>query len=246
MSKTHLVSFDYIRGFAALAVVIHHILGIIISEEKAEHPFWTGAAGVDVFFVLSGYLIYSLTMRGGDVKTFLGNRAIRILPTYTAVCAFYLFAGVFLLGRGIESELQRFILSVLFVPHTNHLGNIQPIVGAGWTLTYEAWFYCFAAFCLLAKDRRILVFWTLPFFLLGLQFSENDSVLTQFLSNQVIFEFWLGAAARLLIEKLPASPAMVRFFVLSAVAVLILDHLFKIHSEVGRFFIWGIPAFFIV
>lgn len=246
MSAAHIASFDYIRGLAALMVVVHHIAGILSSEEKIGHWFWTGAAGVDIFFVLSGYLIYSILEKGSQVTSFLKNRAIRIMPTYVAISTVYLFLGIIALNRDVATEVQRYVLSITFIPHENHLGEIQPIVGAGWTLTYEAWFYALAALCFIKGSHRTTIFWSIPPLLALLSATDSKGTVHEFLTNQVIFEFWLGAIAKLIRDRFAISTTGAYALGATGIALLILDQVFAAHTSVGRFFVWGLPAFLLL
>jgi exopolysaccharide production protein ExoZ len=70
-------SLQYIRAIAALSVVMFHIL------EGTNHKWPIGAKGVDIFFVLSGFLMFSISERRQlSPKQFLSDRVARILPTY--------------------------------------------------------------------------------------------------------------------------------------------------------------------
>jgi exopolysaccharide production protein ExoZ len=70
-------SLQYIRAIAALSIVLFHIL------EGTSHKWPIGAKGVDVFFVLSGFLMFSITERRHlSPLKFLYNRLTRIAPTY--------------------------------------------------------------------------------------------------------------------------------------------------------------------
>src|SRR5262245_4877090 len=74
---------DSVRGLAALAVLVYH-------ANSAWLPF--GWAAVDLFFVLSGYLITSIIVRNGDSAGFLRNfyvrRGLRTWPIYYLLIAF--------------------------------------------------------------------------------------------------------------------------------------------------------------
>src|SRR3954468_18445129 len=120
-----------------------------------------GAAGVGVFFVISGFVLWTACeARPTTPGAFLLARAERILPLYwiatLAVAAVVLWRAqalpiVYLQGRHL-------VLSLLLVPHDDPAGGPFPLLPTGWTLTYEAFFYLVMALVLAApRDRR----WTL-------------------------------------------------------------------------------------
>src|SRR5271168_2996388 len=85
----HFGELDGLRGVAALVVFVHHFFQTSAKEDSAN---WLlrlstyGSSGVDVFFVLSGYLITSLLLVDRDKPNYFHNfywkRALRILPVY--------------------------------------------------------------------------------------------------------------------------------------------------------------------
>lgn len=140
----HLPELDGIRGIAALMVVFHHLCFTEIDPAQwnsriVGHLFNLckfGDSGVDVFFVLSGFLISSLLLRDRDspdyYRDFYWKRVLRILPLY-AVTAIGIL--IFLPGSG------RFILLCTFFlanfANVFHVASIGPF----WTLSIEEQFY---------------------------------------------------------------------------------------------------------
>ncbi|RZA09508.1 MAG: acyltransferase, partial [Proteobacteria bacterium] len=144
-----LISLQALRALAAWMVVCHHFMQIFFNF----HPtgpigqFFTdrGAVGVDIFFVISGLVIY-LSTQDKDMPAgrFLLNRVIRIVPAYwlySALMALMLLAlGNWLPNSAID--LPHFILSLLFIPSENPGGyGLYPTLNVGWTLNYEMLFY---------------------------------------------------------------------------------------------------------
>src|SRR3546814_17001958 len=82
---------QYLRAFAALAVVIFH------AAERTGHHFAIGAAGVDVFFVVSGFIMMAISdRRPTRPLTFLRDRILRIAPSY------WLVTGIMIAGAAVE------------------------------------------------------------------------------------------------------------------------------------------------
>ena len=76
-------SIQYLRAVAALMVVFHHLIIQIDVYEAVLHSISVGAAGVDVFFVISGFVIWFVTY-GKEVSAgeFFAKRVIRVVPIY--------------------------------------------------------------------------------------------------------------------------------------------------------------------
>jgi hypothetical protein len=149
-----LQSIRTLRGLAALLVVGFH------AAEKAGLSFKVGAIGVDLFFVISGFIIWVVTaQRPATPGTFLLNRAIRVVPLYWTITL--LVAGLALLVPSLLAsrvlDPARLLASLLFIPHLDAAGMPWPLLAPGWTLNHEAFFYLvFAAGLLLPRPARAL------------------------------------------------------------------------------------------
>lgn len=139
----HISCLDGVRGLAVLAVFFHHAVNTSISG--TDWPAYVriianfvveGRLGVDLFFVLSGYLITTLLLKDRRKPSlyhdFYIKRAFRILPALFASLAFGYLAG-YLNGATV-------ILGLLFVSNYAHLFHI-PTLGPFWSLAVEEQFY---------------------------------------------------------------------------------------------------------
>ena len=141
-----------VRGFAVLLVFFVHYHSMFDPWAQAE-PFsrafstFTGTighSGVDLFFVLSGYLIYGLIFRKpGRYMKFIERRIQRIYPTFLMVLAVYLLLSILFPGQSkIPADRMAaaiYILeNILLLPG---LLNIQPIITVAWSLSYEFFYY---------------------------------------------------------------------------------------------------------
>jgi len=132
-----LYSIQYLRALAACSVIF-------------PHTSWTGQVGgqqgVDVFFVISGFIMMFVSTRESEPIEFIRSRAIRIIPLYWLAT----LATALISTPGWRHSL----LSALFVPHIDPNGGMYPVVLQGWTLVYEVFFYLIFAVCL-CFSRRI-------------------------------------------------------------------------------------------
>ncbi|MCW6511435.1 acyltransferase family protein [Lichenifustis flavocetrariae] len=149
-SHERLAGIQYARAFAALAVMLSHAVGDVASHGGSDLTafFNIGAAGVDLFFIISGFvMVHSsahLFGQPGSRRVFLGRRLLRVVPLYWLATTGYL---LLLMARGNWHGLDASGLaaSLVFWPVRNQMGSMLPTYGIGWTLNYEMFFYvCFA------------------------------------------------------------------------------------------------------
>lgn len=214
-------SIQALRGIAALLVLFFHLAEF--QRQMAEsnpadvaltQGFWDrGWAGVDLFFVISGFIMVYVTQKYGrnirDVIDFLGARISRIYPLWW-VCA-GIMGAYFFISYGMpaapdrvssaEDAFQFALKSFLLIPQ-----DVPPILGLGWTLIHELFFYLVFAM-LLFVPRRNLIFmlciWAL-FTTLGNIFIPmgNLSYLTQgLIFSPLTLEFILGAVVAIIVLK---------------------------------------------
>lgn len=121
------------RLFGAFLIVIFH------ANLIGNHGYF----GVDVFSVISGYIIMYSTEKPSARENFLLKRLIRIVPLYWLMTALnYAIISVLpQLSIMSEAKPEYLIKSMLFIPFVNGKGYNTPILGLGWTLNYEVMFY---------------------------------------------------------------------------------------------------------
>jgi peptidoglycan/LPS O-acetylase OafA/YrhL len=145
-------SIQFLRAIAALGVVYFHCT----AERGGYHFPNTGAFGVDIFFVISGFIIAWVVSK--NTEGFFLKRLIRIWPLYLLATSLMAFA-VFLFPQHINTttvSLPGFLKSVFFIPYRTELrGN--PILEVGWTLNFEMFFYLVMSLCILfVKNKKRL------------------------------------------------------------------------------------------
>lgn len=143
-------SLDGLRGLAAMAVVIHHIFGSANLYANPDVANWVslGALGVDVFFVISGFIIPSLLLRStfslGQTARFIARRLVRLLPPYW-LAAVLSILSLALAGTAVEHGIDR---PAMWLCHlTQSCGNLKLTWwnGVFWSLPVEIQFYAIAA-----------------------------------------------------------------------------------------------------
>lgn len=187
-----LYGIQYLRAVAALAVVIFH------AAERTDGHFVIGAAGVDVFFVVSGFIMWVLAeTRQPSPRVFLRERAERIVPLYWIATAVMVAGGLAGLFPNMKLTTFHIFASFAFIPHVSPSdGGTWPVLVQGWTLNYEMFFYVlFSAVLFLPAAKRFLVL-ALVFgalVCLGLALQPDGAVLRTY-TNPLMAEFLIGAA----------------------------------------------------
>ena len=174
-----------LRGLAALAVAFYHA-GYVIPG-----TMHTDFLGVSVFFVISGFIMTHITRASAD--QFMLHRLIRIVPLYWLGSACYAAMVVViypLIGKRTDDIVTTTTLlrDLFFIPRLDSEGAvIFPVLGVGWTLNLEMYFYLLFAGALYISRRlapaivalAVLLVWILvPYFQLPspLKFYAHDYV----------------------------------------------------------------------
>lgn len=153
-----LVALQTLRGIAASLVVIDH--AILRHAEWSDYPAivevaaqYSGTLGVAVFFVISGYIMIHTAGdqfgRPGAALSFLHKRIVRIVPLYWLATALEVALR---LRKGGTIDPQQLLASLFFIPQPVAQGDyMRPLLGVGWTLNYEMFFYCIFAAALIFR-----------------------------------------------------------------------------------------------
>lgn len=179
-SSDRVIPMEGMRGFAALLVFFVHFNALF--RPYLYPGSWTataaavassfGHAGVDLFFVLSGFLIYGIIIRKHPAySTFLRRRVRRLYPVFVVVLGMYvalslLFQAQSKLPRSISQAVVYIGANLLMLPG---MTRIPAIITVAWSLSYEWFFYVTVPLLVAALDlrrwssrRRIVLFLLLP------------------------------------------------------------------------------------
>jgi peptidoglycan/LPS O-acetylase OafA/YrhL len=243
-------SLQWLRALAAMMVLTGHAL------EEAAHYRGIGAGaaalpwtrGVDVFFVISGFVIALSARRhagsGAGAGAFLLRRVIRVVPLYWLFTTLMVVALLAAPGAVKDTDLDpaQILSSYFFYPYERHDGRIAPVLSLGWTLNYEMFFYLLASAALFWRwPRAALLLWgaLVTLALLG-WFLDPTQTALRFWTNSIIIEFGFGVLLALLWQQRGTThhPTLAVTLFLTGVAALILLH----GTDLPRFLAAGLPA----
>ncbi|MFA6113722.1 MAG: acyltransferase [Sphingomonas sp.] len=192
--RPQLVGLQYLRAIAATGVVLFH------ATEAAGAPWGLGARGVDLFFVLSGFLMIAITDRGVRPWSFFKDRFLRVAPLYWIATATLVLVGLVGIAPGIPLDPARIATSFAFIPYgeVNARHIALPILPVGWTLNMEMLFYSVFALILFLPRYRMAVLTCVLGGLVLAGFAFRPTGLVSVWTNPLMLEFvaggWLGMA----------------------------------------------------
>jgi peptidoglycan/LPS O-acetylase OafA/YrhL len=169
MQKGRLVELDALRGCAALIVILYHYFyrydQIYGHDSLPISWFAYGHYGVQLFFIISGFVIYWSINRAKKPTDFIVSRFSRLYPVYWAALIITFFAVNI---WGLEGREVSSVVALMNILMFQEYFNFSHIDGVYWTLTVELtfyfWIFSLSLFSLLKKVEYILV----PFILLSI------------------------------------------------------------------------------
>jgi exopolysaccharide production protein ExoZ len=257
-ARQNLTSIQSLRGFAALAVCLAHLHSV--EAKFGGAPLlgnWAilGFAGVDLFFVISGFVMVWVT-RGDQGKAsalpgFWLARFLRIYPLWwlvlSAVVAVWMIRPAWVYASHLtDPDILR---SYLLFP-----AKELPLHAVGWTLIHEVWFYLVFGLLLLAPARLLpvlLALWAVIVTSASLAFPSPSDPVLRLIRHPLTLEFVMGAAVGLAASKrwFPSPRVM-----LQAGCLILLLCLLSIRTapqaafevEWSRVGLFGVPAALII
>ena len=176
-------SIQVLRFFAAFSVMMVHL-------PVFEFGIW----GVDIFFVISGFIMMYVTEN--NEKFFLLKRIFRIVPLY-----WILTLGVFALAifvpdvlNNTTANIVHLIKSLFFIPFDKNGTGHFPILFLGWTLNFEVIFYfLFSLSLVFFKENRMIAcsIFIIIFLVFNKIFSEKNFIFETY-ANDIFIEFIFG------------------------------------------------------
>jgi len=240
-------------------VVIYHTTVSLAGLKGAKVAPWTnGAAGVDIFFVISGFVMAVSTIgrehKIHPARSFLERRFIRLIPLYWAMTLLMVLklAILRIAPRGqqspyiLETPFRDVLSSMLFLPYRNSAGLVYPIVPAGWTLSYEMLFYGLFALALALRMRVAALLAPVMILLALVGLFRTDSWPTfTVLADPLLLEFLAGLLlGEAIIRGFSGWPPL--FVTLGLVAIPVILFIPEKDPPTMRVLFWGVPAYLLV
>jgi exopolysaccharide production protein ExoZ len=143
-------SIQYLRAVAAILVVLTHAgTSLLGGAAKPLIDLGFGQYGVDLFFVISGFIMVTTTIEGRrSAGDFMVRRLIRILPLYFLMTTLLCLLKLVMVRNAAPAwgDLTTYLKSILFIPQWDPQGQVlMPLLGQGWTLNFEMFFYALFA-----------------------------------------------------------------------------------------------------
>lgn len=244
-----IISVQLLRFVAASLVVLTHSM-------SAGGANGVGAFGVDIFFVISGFIISHVTNMPVRPGEFLMRRGIRIIPMYwlfTLGVAVLSLIAPSLLGETTFSW-AKLLYSLAFVPHWNEAMGWSPLLKLGWTLNHEMFFYLIFAIAMQIshKYRELLAA------LLILCMSMVAEILPtgeynpfHYWTAPVTYEFIFGMALAVCYRRYPEVFNLtslvfpMALFIISMGLLVVVD-ISGQHAGGERYLLWGGPSTVVV
>lgn len=198
--------FRFIAAFMVL--VLHSTYYISERLQIGFNLYHQGANGVRLFFAISGFVMIvsseNLVKNVKGWKIFAIKRIIRIVPIYWILTTFKLFVLIFASSVILHANLNigYIIKSYFFIPASNVDGSLSPLLGVGWTLNFEMFFYLMFTIALAFKIKPLifLSFIFIPLSIMSI-FKTDEWNSLRFYANPIVLDFLYGMVAGELILK---------------------------------------------
>ena len=197
------------RGVAAVLVAAYHASRLVAQPRYAGEPpagglFGDFNAGVDFFFVLSGFLITWVHWfdigRPDRLSHYIVRRFTRIYPTYWVALLPALLASLLHFGSTATTSPTPAVIicSILLLPNA-----VQPVLGVAWTLVFEVFFYCMFALAIKVGVRAAFaaILWGCLILAYNM-FRASPSFPGSFILNAYNLEFLIGVAIASLLRQI--------------------------------------------
>lgn len=260
-----------IQALRALAVIlvthVHSIdLQMMFARSFQESFYYLqnlGAIGVDLFFVISGFIISHVAGRysgTSDALKFLEKRFLRINPVYYLATAIFFVLICFLDARmGLNELFIRALNALLIIPVIEpQLHPFVPVLGVGWSLSFEWMFYLFFCLTILLRIKYkvpFLVVLIVAIVTLGRVYHPNFWV--TFYSHPLLLEFLFGVIMHWVYNhvRIGRGVAFMLFALGGGGYIFNIFHNFKDIAELpnilqaddqlNRVLLWGVPSVFL-
>ncbi|RIV88575.1 acyltransferase [Aurantiacibacter xanthus] len=245
-------NFQALRAFAVFLVLFVHIEDLVASVGISQSMLAFGNVGVDLFFVLSGFVIVHSTIKTNPSATeFFKSRLVRIVPIYWILTLGVFSIALFspnLLGS-TQANFANLLKSLFFIPYERQDGSIFPILFVGWSLNYEMFFYTiFAVFLALfskVKQSIIASSTLITTLVVVISLTNPVSVPVHFLGQPIVLEFVFGMWIGYLANRQPSLTIKGAQWILVAAIAWLVAYMFAWPSG-PRWILAGVPSVIIL
>lgn len=261
MRESRLDNIQLLRAVAVFCVLISHVafeLKRLLADKVTtfNDKFFPGDFGVDLFFIISGFImVYTcwdkFADKGASVD-FVKRRLVRIVPLYWITTSLMIAIIIAMPDKvhSATSDIWQWITSYLFVPYAREGdGFIRPVLGLGWSLQYEMAFYAVFAIGLFFSRNLgmfIVIGGVIAMYLLA-NVAGDGTTLARFIGHQIILEFSLGAIlGGLYMTGSRLSKRVCVAMAVTGVGLLLLSPNFNEFVDANRLIYYGFPAMLIV
>ena len=225
-----LLSAQYLRALASIGVVAFH----------TGRATMLGQAGVDVFFVISGFIMWMVTIKPVGPGQFLWHRVVRVVPLY--------WIATLIMAAFRGSSAPDTVKSLLFWPYRDAGDQVWPVLVQGWTLNFEMFFYLlFAATLMIPRRFQLLSLSAVLCSLsaIGIALRPHGAALHIY-TSPLFMEFlagvWLSEIVRQ--GKFPSFNVAVGMLVVGLIGFVI--SLREPAPGLWRPLVWGVPSLLVV
>jgi exopolysaccharide production protein ExoZ len=205
-----------LRLVAATLVVLGHAKHEAFKAQATDTVSWWAyaptalfAGGVDIFFVISGFIMFTIAAqefgRPGASMRFLLRRLTRIVPAYWLFTLAMASAAWLLSGKvnGTPPDAGEIMASLLFLPHHDAQGSLYPVLMLGWTLNFEMLFYAVFALglCLPRPGGLTLIVAAVTALALAGWVWQPQAAPLAFWCQSIVLEFLFGVLLAWLRER---------------------------------------------
>jgi exopolysaccharide production protein ExoZ len=243
-----LLSVQYARGAAAVGVLMFHAFN---DGGVFHYPEQVLQAGVDLFFVISGFIMWVTTHRcSSGPKAFLGKRIRRIVPLYWLFTALAVLIAIVAPQLGKSTGAAHALASFLFLPAVNPVTHLaEPVLAPGWTLNHEMLFYLIFALALTLPSPKLrlvgVIGVNVGLAILG--WLTHGPLLLSFYTSPIILEFVFGViVGSMYTSGYSLSRRVSGALVTAGALVMVASAAAWGQMVVLRVILWGIPAAVIV
>lgn len=212
-----MISVQVLRAIAALLVVMVHTTLKAQSMGIGSRVFELGHAGVDLFFIISGFIMMMIGAKENKFPIFISKRIVRVIPLYYIITTFALAVYLFnpSLIKGNQDGIT-ILNSYLLLPTEGK----SFLLSVGWTLSYEMFFYIVFSLTLFINSsmKGIAASMILAVLVVYGRYAENE-VLRNFMSP-ILLEFAIGIFCFYIYKKVGPLLSKKRRVIVSSVLAL--------------------------